>query len=391
MTRFALSGSDRQALSGAHAVGKADPHERLEVTVLLRRRGAEALNAHLSKLHAGDPGGGPLGHEEFERRHGADPADADAVRRFAEGHGLAVAQQHLARRSMVLTGTVAQFNAAFGVDLQRFEHAQGSYRGRIGPVQLPTELNGMVEAVLGLDDRPVARPHFRLHAAAERATPTSFTPAQLASLYQFPPGDGAGQTVAIIELGGGYRAADLKAYFAKMGVQAPAVTAVSVDHGRNHATGSASGPDGEVMLDIEVVGAMAPGAKIVVYFAPNTDAGFLDAISTAVHDRVNNPSVVSISWGGPESSWIAQSMAAYDRAFQAAAVLGVTVCAASGDNGSDDGVGDGRDHVDFPASSPNVLACAGSLPNRCGTTVPRAVPAAAASAACSRCRPGRRA
>ncbi len=360
MARFALSGSDRQALPGARAVGKADPHERLEVTVLLRRRDADALHARVAKLHAGDADAPPLSHEEFERRHGADPADADAVRRFAEGHGLAVAHQHLARRTVVLTGTVAQFNAAFGVDLQRFEHEHGSYRGRVGPVHLPAELQGAVEAVLGLDDRPVARPHFRVHAAGERAANTSFTPTQLASIYRFPPGDGHGQCVAIVELGGGYRSTDLRAYFTKLGLKAPAVSAVSVDHGRNHATGNADGPDGEVMLDIEVVGAVAPGAKIVVYFAPNTDAGFLDAITTAVHDKVNNPSVVSISWGGPESSWTAQSMTAYDQAFQAAAALGVTVCAASGDNGSDDGVGDGRDHVDFPASSPHVLACGGT-------------------------------
>jgi kumamolisin len=114
------------------------------------------------------------------------------------------------------------------------------------------------------------------------------------------------------------------------------------------------------MLDIEVTGAIAPGAKIVAYFADNTDAGFLNAITTAVHDSTNNPSVVSISWGGPESSWTQQAMTSMDEAFQAAAAMGVTVCVASGDDGSTDGVGDGLSHVDFPASSPNVLACGGT-------------------------------
>jgi len=93
----------------------------------------------------------------------------------------------------------------------------------------------------------------------------------------------------------------------------PKVLAVSVDHGRNHPTGDPNGPDGEVMLDIEVAGAIAPGAKIAVYFAPNTDAGFLDAITTAIHDTRNRPSVISISWGGPESSWTQQSMTAFDQ------------------------------------------------------------------------------
>jgi kumamolisin len=188
----------------------------------------------------------------------------------------------------------------------------------------------------------------------------SYSPLQLASAYGFPSGTGHGQCVAIIELGGGFRPADLQAYFAGLGVATPSVVAVSVDHGTNSPTGDASGPDGEVMLDIEVVGAIAPETKIVVYFAPNTDAGFLNAITTAIHDTTHSPSVISISWGGPESSWTAQAMTAMDQAFQAAATMGITVCAAAGDNGSSDGVNDGNDHVDFPSSSPFALACGGT-------------------------------
>jgi kumamolisin len=180
----------------------------------------------------------------------------------------------------------------------------------------------------------------------------------VAQAYNFPTAlDGTGETVAIIELGGGYRTADLKTYFKN---HRPTVTAVSVDGGHNHADGNPGGPDGEVMLDIEVAGSVSPGAKYVVYFAPNTDAGFLDAISTAVHDKVRNPSVISISWGGPEASWTQQSLQAYDEAFQAAAALGVTVFAAAGDNGSTDGMNDGKQHVDFPASDPFVVSCGGT-------------------------------
>src|SRR4029077_16840430 len=140
----------------------------------------------------------------------------------------------------------------------------------------------------------------------------------------------------------------------------PSVVAVSVDHATNSPTNDASGPDGEVMLDVEVVGAIAPQANIVVYFAPNTDAGFLDAITTAIHDTTHKPSVISISWGGAESTWTSQAMTAMDDAFQAAATLGITVCVASGDNGSSRGVSDGGDHVDFPASSPFALGCGGT-------------------------------
>ena len=78
------------------------------------------------------------------------------------------------------------------------------------------------------------------------------------------------------------------------------------------------------MLDIEVAGAVAPKAKIVVYFTPNTSQGFLDAVTHAVHDTVNKPSVISISWGGPESTWTAQAFQQFNQAFQAAAALGVT-------------------------------------------------------------------
>ncbi|HEY0341306.1 MAG TPA: S53 family peptidase, partial [Steroidobacteraceae bacterium] len=176
----------------------------------------------------------------------------------------------------------------------------------------------------------------------------------------YPEATGQGECVGIIELGGGFTQSDLQTYFAKLEVPDPTVVAVPVDGGKNAPTGDANGPDGEVMLDIEVIGALAPAAKIAVYFAPNTDAGFLDAITTAIHDTTHKPSVISISWGSAESTWTEQSMTAMDDAFQAAATLGVTVCVASGDNGSSDGATDDEDHVDFPASSPYALACGGT-------------------------------
>jgi kumamolisin len=152
----------------------------------------------------------------------------------------------------------------------------------------------------------------------------------------------------------------LNSYFAQLGIPKPMTSSVAVDGGHNHPTGNPNGPDGEVMLDIEVAGVVAPGARIAVYFAPNTTRGLLDAITTAIHDRQRSPSVISISWGGPEPTWTPRALQAYDRAFQEAALLGVTVCCASGDNGSSDGVGDGLAHVDFPASSPFALGCGGT-------------------------------
>jgi kumamolisin len=227
----------------------------------------------------------------------------------------------------------------------------------------------VVEAVLGLDNRPAARTHHRRKQSRRRHTAdTSYTPVQIAEFYDFPQGTGQGQCVGLIELGGGETSSDLATYFAGLGISpAPQVTVVSVDQAQNAPTGSADGPDGEVMLDIEVVGAVAPGANIVVYFAPNTDAGFLDAITTAIQDTTNKPSVISISWGGPESSWTQQSLTSFDSAFQDAAALGITVCVAAGDNGSSDGAS--GDNVDFPGSSPHVLCCGGTSIQTSGTAI----------------------
>ncbi len=192
-------------------------------------------------------------------------------------------------------------------------------------------------AVLGLDDRPQAKTHFRLRPASVTGAP-SYTPLQVAAAYSFPPGaDGSGQCIGLIELGGGYRTSDLTRYFQELATPAPTVTAISVDGATNSPTGSPHGPDGEVELDVEVAGSLAPGGRIAVYFGPNTDQGFLDAVSTAVHDTTQRPTVVSISWGGPEETWTAQALSAFESVFEDAAALGVTVLASAGDDGADDG------------------------------------------------------
>jgi kumamolisin len=318
-------------------------------------------------------------HDEFAAVHGADPDDLNKIEAFAHEHDLDIVEVNAAQRHVVLSGTVASLSAAFDVSLARYEHPGGTYRGRTGPVHVPAELAPIIQGVFGLDNRPQARPHLRLlqaqdGAAQPRAGNFSYTPPQVAQLYSFPTGlDGSGQCIAIIELGGGYRPADLRSYFARLGIATPMVSSQSVDGGHNHPTGNPNGPDGEVLLDIEVAGAVAPKAKLVIYFAPNTDQGFLDAISTAIHDTRNRPAVISISWGGPESAWTSQAMQAMDQAFQDAAMLGVTVCCASGDDGSADGVDDGRAHVDFPASSPYALACGGTRLEGSGSVIAQEV------------------
>ena len=361
-----LAGSERAPMDGAREIGPANPDETVDVTIRLRSRtgkkpivSADAYTKPIEKRTI-------LSRKEFEQRHGADPESIARVETFARQHKLTVKEKSPARRTVILSGTVTAVNEAFGVELKEYDHPTGKYRGRTGSIHLPAELQDVVEGVFGLDNRPQAKPHFRRRrgvAGARAATVNlSYTPPQVAALYDFPTGvDGAGECIALIELGGGYKTADLSSYWSQLKLtETPTVSAVSVGNGSNNPTGDPNGPDGEVMLDIEVSGSIAPGAKIVVYFADNTDAGFLNAITTAVHDSTNNPSVVSISWGGPESSWTQQAMTSMDEAFQSAAAMGVSVCVAAGDDGSTDGVTDGLNHVDFPASSPNVLACGGT-------------------------------
>ncbi len=366
--RFALPGSHREPPADARVVGTPNVADTIEVTLVLRRLAPLDLSRESS----------PVSRDEFASRYGADPADVSKVEAFAQQFDLTIGSVDLARRAIVVSGSIASMNEAFGTTLKLYQTEHGTYRVRTGELYLPTQLLDIVVAVLGLDNRPQARTRCRRRrdtAAPKAAGDTSYAPPAIAKQYNFPiNATGAGQTAAIIELGGGYASADLQTYFAGLGLKStPRVTSVSVDGARNKPVGDPNSADGEVLLDIEVIGAVAPRARIVVYFAPNTDQGFLDAITTAVHDRTRKPAIVSISWGGAESTWTSQSLQAYDQAFQDAAALGVTVCCASGDDGSNDGVSDGQAHADFPASSPHVLACGGTRLEGSGATIQREV------------------
>ena len=356
--RVSLKGSERTPLAGAHATGATDPHQLVEISVVLRRR---------QPLSLAENQGAILNHAEFAAKYGAHPTDVDRIRKFARENNLQVLDRgdEVERRTVTLAGTAAAMEKAFSVELRDFEHPEGTYRGRTGAIQVPEEYADCIQGVFGLDDRPAAKPHYRYRtprgAFGARVANTSYSPVQVANLYDFPQGNApaAGQTIGILELGGGYRPADLKDYFQSLGLKTPQIKTVSVGHGKNRPTTPQSA-DGEVMLDIEVAGAVAQGANIVVYFTPNTDQGFQDALSIAIHDQLNRPSVISISWGGPESGWTQAAMESMDQIAAEAAALGISITVAAGDSGSSDGVNDGKNHVDFPASSPHVLACGGT-------------------------------
>ena len=356
-----VAGSERAVIGAVSGPVPAD--ELVQATLVLRRRGGGCPLVH----HVGSQVE-PLSSAAVAERYGAAPDDLDRVASYLHEQGVSVVESHGPSRRVRVEGTAGALSALFGTTLNRPDHGVAQTRMRSGALTLPTELAGAVTAVLGLDDRAQALP--RSAFAVPQASATSFTPVQLAEVYGMPAADGAGQTVAIIELGGGFAQSDLDTYFAGLGLSTPTVTAVPVDGARNVPGKDPGGADGEVLLDIEVVGAVAPGADILVYFAPNTDAGFLDAVATAAHANPT-PTVISISWGQSEDQWTAQARTALDEAIADAVAMGVTVTAAAGDNGSSD-AGSGV-HADFPASSPHVLGCGGTTLHTGGGTTTETV------------------
>ena len=368
-THVTLRGSNKTLLANSRAAGPVDPKEIISLTVRTRSIGDLAALEQRVKQQSSEPLAQRtyLSRAELASGHGAKAEDLDLVEQFAHQHNLIVAHRSAAERSIVLKGTLGDLLSLFPANVQMYHHSTGTYRGRQGMIQIPTALQGIVTGIFGFDSRPKHR-YTRANAGGPGGG-NGVASTAFATRYNFPQTfqgrtlDGTGQTIAIIELGGGFRSSDLKVFFNEIGVASPAVTAISVDHAGNKPT-TPDSDDGEVMLDIEVAGAVAPQAKFAVYFAPNNgDQGFIDGISAAVHDSERNPSVISISWGGPESTTDQQGIAAFHELFVAAAAVGMTVCVASGDHGtadSDAADWDGKIHVDHPAVDDMVLGCGGT-------------------------------
>ena len=355
-----IAGSCRILPAGSREIGAVPEDHVVEASLYLRPRDESALTASLGGIADPDLRRSQLasGRTALYRE------DLRQVSDYAASHGLTVMEAAPARRLVRVGGPPSAIEAAFGTRLALYHDGAREFRGHRGDIQLPEHLHGLVESVLGLDSRAIAHTHI---VRPHKAQPSGLEPNKIGPLYDFPTGvDGTGVTIALIELGGGFTAADNKAAFKAMGVKLPRVIAVSVD-GATNTTGSDA--DGEVALDIQVAGGLAPGSEIAVYFAPNTDAGFSDAISQAVHDTTNKPSVISISWGGPENSWTASAVTTMNAVLQDASTLGISVYVAAGDSFATDGVDDGKAHVDFPGSSPYATSCGGTHIAVSGTAI----------------------
>jgi kumamolisin len=354
-----LIGSERKPLPGAVSTGRTNAHTVLNVTLKLRRKNP------LPEI-AGRPEK-PLTRQQLADQYGTAPADIDNVVKAFAPFGLKVTEKNSATRTVKLSGTVAAMEQAFQVKLFNYKHESGDYRGRVGRVSVPSSVKEIVQGVFGLDNRRVVRRRRPQQAASHKpltSVPSAwYTPSELAAHYNFPSGDGSGQTVGLLEFGGGYFPSDLTEFCKLANIATPpTVVALSTD---GTATNVKDGAEGEVMLDIEVVAGVCPKAKIAVYFAQFTEQGWITAVDAAVHDQTNDPGVLSASWGEAEDTdiWTAAAMAQINETLQEAAQIGVTVCIAAGDDGSSDAVADGHAHVDFPSASPYVLSVG-------GTTIP---------------------
>jgi kumamolisin len=354
--RATVAGSSRVPLPGARLLGPSDPTEVIEVSIKLRRkRKLPSLKARPANV---------ISHKHFEARYGASAADIKNTLDVFARFGLKKVSAIAATRTVRLRGTAAQLEKAFKTKLFNYAFADGSYRGRVGPLHVPRSIKSAVEGVFGLDNRQIARrrrqPTRNKVSTVNAAGPAMwYRPAQLAEHYNFPSGDGDGQTIALLEFGGGYFPRDLAKFCAMAGIRKPKVAAVSVDR---VSTRARDGSEGEVMLDIEVVAGVCPRASIRVYFAEWTEQGWITALDTAIHDKRHSPTVISISWGDAEDAgiWTNQAMTQINESLKEAAYLGMTVCVAAGDDGSSDAISDGRAHVDFPGSSPFVLSVGGT-------------------------------
>jgi len=353
--RVELPGSYRDPLLGYETVGRADPSEHAYVTVVLRRK---------EPVLPITPYGAPKLVHEYTQAHGASTPDIQAVRKFAAEYGLQASNENAATRTIELHGIVGDLCRAFGTALETARIDGMVLRHRTGYITLPEDLVPAIEAVLGLDNRPAARPH-RVSGRVGKSAPwvAGYSPLEVAELYEFPPHlDGSGQTIAIVELDGGFIPSDVAAYFRKLGLAPPKIETVLIDAqtnsiGKHLPLHPELNADDEVAMDIEIAGAIAPGARQVVYFAQNTDQSFLKAVNAAIF-ATPQPACISISWGQAENTYSKQAMKAFEGAFQDAANFGIPVCVSAGNAGSFDEANFRQ--VDFPASAPHALACGGT-------------------------------
>jgi kumamolisin len=357
-----------------------DLNQLIDVTVLVRSRTPDRQRAaDLTRLAQQRPGDRKyLTPAGVDRVHGASSPNLKAVEHFARQHDLTVKERNVSRGLVVLSGTLKAFENAFKIRFTSHVVDGLTYRTHTGSAQLPRALRPVVHSILGLDSNPQFS---RARAALIHVHSQGLDPRRVAEFYNFPPDvDGTGQTIALIELGGGFNFSDIETYCDRLKIRKPRIRVVEIDGQKNAPVskdvlkdflrrmrgGKPQASDAitmntiEATMDVQIAASIANGADIVVYFAPATTAGKYKAWSEALHDTRHRTTVISCSWSAHEDSptLSADSIEAMEGLFQRAVRQGVTVCCSSGDDG---------DNVHYPASSPWVLACGGTHLHREGS------------------------
>ncbi len=297
----------------------------------------------------------PLAHRNYRDRKtlaaqtGADPAEIEVLRRYCEAFDLRIVDSHW--RSVEISGSLERLVQAFGANVAIFENdEQQRFRHRSDALHAPPEVAAVVRGVFGLHQWPRSR---KLGSLQRHTTPLKAN--EVAARYRFPDGDGSGQTVGVVQLRGIFKSNDFEQCVRAQNLAPPLPVVKRVDDAVV-AREIATTQDLEAALDVQVIASLAPGARIVVYEAPDDERGFIDAIRDAIFDEQNEPSVLSISYGWSEYLWTPAALRILDDLFRAAGLVGMSVFCASGDNGAElDGAG--KPHVLAPASSPFAIAC----------------------------------
>ena len=358
---------------------KTSPNQWIEITLGVARKKKLPTLATLEKQKPKERK--YLTRDQLESEFGASEDAIKKIDAYAHDHNLQVTRSEPGAARVRVGGTVKDINDTFAVTLFDYHHEKlGNFHGHTGPVSIPDELNGAVTGAFGFNNhrhlrRNKAKPVL-LTPMASAPRRAWFEPPELATLYNFPKATGKNQCIGLLEFGGGVEDDSVTAYFQKLGIAKPNVVTIPVN---NVSVDPASDPNstGEVMLDVDVAGALAPDANIAVYFSTFDEKGLIDAISAVIADKTNDPSVVSISWGWDENQtfqnsilWTPLAIEHISESFLAAAQLGITVCVSTGDDGSEAQVQDGRAHVNYPATDPSVLAVGGTTLHKKSGQVP---------------------
>ena len=362
-----LAGSFRAPPLGATDVGEVDANERIVVTVYLKRRTPDAFQpgsaGDLARLAK------PVTRRALAaQRRRTHASAAKRIRDLAARFHVIVRSIDLSQRIVVLEATAGVLTDILGAQLRIYDDGGTRFRARVGALVVPKEIAPWTRAILGFDQRPVARPIPRLRALAGAGAGQGLWPTDIAALYGIPlDRDVSDVCVGIIALGGGYLDTDVAKALAGMGRESPRIVNQSVVSG----TGSPAGgnqfgggtvADQEIALDLQIVASLLPKARIVVYFAGNTIQSLVGAINQAIFDSANRPQVLSVSWGSAEMFWSPSARDAMQAVLADANRLNVTVLFAAGDELATGGLDDGNAHVWFPASSPYALGCGGTRP-----------------------------